>query len=180
MKSFQAVPAGDYRSKLISTEEKPNSAKTGSYVQFNWEITKGDCKGSKWWGRLNLDNPSEKAVEIAEDEYVTICEALGFAKPEWDTAKLHGKECIATLSVQPASDKGSESNVARGYAPIGGSKSSGGSKKPWEEDEPEPDSDGGKKDKKKKDKKKSKEASPEPEPEKAKGKDKKKKKKKKK
>lgn len=156
MKPFTALPAGDYRAKIIKSVEKPTKAKTGHYIELTWQVVKGEYKGKKFFSRLNLDNPNETAVEIAEDEFVTISIACGFAKTQWDTDRLHGKECIVTLSFIPAEGKNGESNDCKNYQnpkDVKGDDSGDDSKDPWGDDDKK---DKSKKGKSKKGKKKGK------------------------
>ncbi len=163
MKPFVALPADKYLAEFSKAIEKPNSKKTGTFVEITWKVLKGEFKDKTFKSRLNLNNPNDQAVEIAQDEYVTISLACGFKKTEWNTDKLMGKRALVTL-IQVPSDRGGFNNECKNYENPKDAKSDGGSENPWA-DEDKKDKSGkkdkaskGKKDKKgsKKDKKKKK------------------------
>jgi hypothetical protein len=79
--SDKPVPAGKYRAQIVKGEWKENKKKNGRYLELVFEIVKGDHSGRRVWGRLNLENPSSQAVEIANGELSAICHAVGVMKP---------------------------------------------------------------------------------------------------
>jgi len=74
--TFTAIPPGDYMALITRTEKKSNKAQTGHYIEFEFQIIDGHFKGRNLWARLNLWNPSEKAVQISKVELANICRAV--------------------------------------------------------------------------------------------------------
>ena len=62
---FDPLPASKYKVAITASEMKPTKNKKGSYLELEFTVLEGDCKDRKVWARLNLANPSEKAVQIA-------------------------------------------------------------------------------------------------------------------
>jgi hypothetical protein len=91
------IPEGDYEVEIDDTEEKSNKAGTGRYLQVTFKIASGDHQGRKLWARLNLDNPSEKAVEIARRDLAAICRAVGLVQPKTITQFI-GRKLIVTVA----------------------------------------------------------------------------------
>lgn len=104
MKDFSSIPKGDYIVKVTKSEYGANSKKTGHKLAITLEVQNKDHKGHKVFVNLNLDNPSETAVEIANNELATICDAIGKASIK-DTDELMGKLMIVTLGVDGDQNK---------------------------------------------------------------------------
>ena len=62
---FGPIPAGSYEGLIIDSEMRSTKAGTGRFLQLKLQITDGDYRGRILWDRLNLDNPSTTAVQIA-------------------------------------------------------------------------------------------------------------------
>ena len=62
---YEPVPVGDYVCMITESEMKETKAGTGKYIQMNVEIVEGEYQGRKLIERLNIQNPNQKAVEIA-------------------------------------------------------------------------------------------------------------------
>jgi hypothetical protein len=76
------IPEGEYRVEITDTEEKPTKSGNGAYLQIEFTILDGSYASRKIWSRLNLDNPNEKAVEIARRDLAAICRAVGLLQPK--------------------------------------------------------------------------------------------------
>lgn len=95
---FKDLPPGLYTVRINGEETKPTKAGTGEYLQLTFEICDGPHTGTKIFDRLNLRNPSARAVEIAQATLQAICEATGLAEIN-GSADLLGKTLrIATLN----------------------------------------------------------------------------------
>ena len=114
---LETLPDDDYVAVIDSSEEKRTKAGTGSYLELRFEVIEGPFNGRKLWSRLNLKNPSDKAVEIAEAELAAICKAVGIETPNV-SEDLHDKPLMIKVRSEERADKpGTFSNVIRGYAP---------------------------------------------------------------
>lgn len=116
---FEAIPKGDYKAMVIDSEWKPTKAGTGRYLQLTHEILDGEFKGRRLWDRLNLDNPSDTAVKIAQATLSSLCRAVNVMRPK-DSSELHGKPCIIKVIVEERNDKpGVFKNEIKNYEAIG-------------------------------------------------------------
>lgn len=132
MGDFTAIPAGEYISKIVKSEMKlTNKAKDaddpslGQFLSLQFEIIGPEQKGRMFFRNLNLVNPNEQAVQIAEKELTSICKAVGLAVIQ-DSAELHGKPMLCKLVVKEPSDKEKKQgytdakNEVRSYKPADG------------------------------------------------------------
>ena len=112
--SYDPIPAGWYKVVFTDAEEKPTKAQTGSYLQLSVEVIEGDHQGRKLVERLNLNNPNQTAVEIAQRTLSAICRAIGVMTPR-DSSDLLNKPLMAKVAVRPAQGDYSASNEIKGY-----------------------------------------------------------------
>lgn len=112
---FDPLPQGLYLAVITESEMKPTKSGNGAYLQLTFEVTEGDCKGRKVWARLNLENVSQKAVEIARSELSAICHAVGVLKPN-DSEDLHDIPLIIKVAQRKRPDTGEFTNEIKGYS----------------------------------------------------------------
>jgi predicted DNA-binding antitoxin AbrB/MazE fold protein len=112
--SFEPIPAGKYLAAIIDSETKLTKAGTGSYLALTFEILETPYKGRQVFARLNLENPSPKAVQIAQGELSAICRAVGVLKPK-DSLELHNLPLIIKVKVKKREDNEELTNEIRGY-----------------------------------------------------------------
>jgi len=126
---FEAIPPGQYTAIITESENKPNKAGTGSYLQLTLQIVDGEHKGRLLWARLNLDNPSETAVKIARGQLSALCRAVNVLQPR-DSLELHNIPLVIKVGVKRRDDTGEFTNEVKGFTPRssggGGSPSSNG------------------------------------------------------
>ena len=115
---FTALPEGQYVMIATGSEWKATKAGTGQYLQFVHEVLDGPFKGRKVWARLNLQNPNQTAVDIANRELAALCRAVGVIKPA-NSAELHNKPFLATVGIE-VDDRRRESNSIKKYEAVGG------------------------------------------------------------
>lgn len=138
--SREPIPAGWYKAVITESEEKPTKAQTGSYLQMTLEIIEGEHAGRKVFERLNLNNPNQTAVDIAQRTLSSICRGVGVMTPR-ASQDLHDKPLMVKVKVKPAKDGYDASNKVGEYAPPdaagsaaaagGGEASDASSKPPW-------------------------------------------------
>lgn len=95
---FAPLPEGDYLAEIAYSIMEQNKAQTGAFLKLTLKILQGDYAGRELYDRLNLENPSEQAVKIAERQLASICKALGIEMPK-DSRELHNKPLVITLSI---------------------------------------------------------------------------------
>lgn len=119
MQSFDALPKGDYLAMATESEMKDTKSGDGAYLQITWEVVDGEHKGRLLWSRLNLKNPSQKAVEIAQRELGDICKACNVLRPK-DSSELHDIPIVLKVGVEKRKDTGDMTNRIKGYAVASG------------------------------------------------------------
>jgi len=114
--SLEAIPAGKYLAAVTESEMKPTKNGSGSYLQLTLTILEGDYKGRVLWSRLNLVNPNQTAVKIAQGELSAVCRATGVMTPR-DSCELHNIPLLITVKVKKREDNGELSNEVKGFEP---------------------------------------------------------------
>jgi hypothetical protein len=113
---FSAIPSGDYVALIEDSVMKPTKAGTGQYLELKFSIVEGAYANRKLWSRLNLDNPSQVAVDIAQRDLSAICHATGVLNLQ-DSVALHGKP----MKIRVGFDKNNaEQNEIKSYKRIDG------------------------------------------------------------
>lgn len=116
MGGFDPVPAGWYIAEVVKSEMKNTAAKTGKYLNLQWKITQGEYKGRMFFTLMNLVNKNPIAVEIAQKELASVCEAMEIDELE-DSVELHDIEIGVRLSVKAGDANWPPKNEAKGYKP---------------------------------------------------------------
>lgn len=115
---FDAIPEGKYNAIITDSENKPTKNGNGSYLQLTFQILDGQYANRNIWARLNLDNPNEQAVKLAQAELSAICHAVNVMTPK-DSAELHDLPLQIDVKCEKRTDNGEMSNVIKGYATKG-------------------------------------------------------------
>lgn len=118
MRDFSPLPEGDYLAHIVKSEMKPTKNPGGQYLQLEFQIDSPGYAERKVWTRLNLVNANSNAVEIAERELKSICDAIGTG-PISDSDILHGKPLVIKLKIEPPTAQYGASNSITGYASTG-------------------------------------------------------------
>jgi len=130
--SFEPLPEGEYVCMFTESEVKDTKAGTGQFIEMKMEVVEGDKAGRTLFERLNIKNPSEKAVEIAYQTLKKICEAVG--KPNiQDTDELNNIRFVAYVVVDGEYNRIKKyKSIKEKQAAPASSSTEGASKKPWE------------------------------------------------
>jgi hypothetical protein len=117
------IPAGEYAAQIIDSDVKPTQRGDGNYAELTYEVIDGEFKGRKVWLRLNLDNPNQKAVEIAQRQLSAICHVTGVMQIN-DTQQLHYKPHVIRVEYVKADGVNSQkdSNAVKAWKKLDGSK----------------------------------------------------------
>ena len=118
--TFDALPVGRYEVIITDSEMKDTKAGTGQYLQLTFSVTGGQHDGRKLWSRLNLVNPNQTAVGIAERELSAICHCVGIITPS-DSEELHDRPLIVDVIQELNPMSGQQTNRIKGYAQADGS-----------------------------------------------------------
>ena len=112
---FEPIPAGKYLAAITASQMKPTKNGNGSYLELEFAVLEGDCKGRKLWARLNLNNPNTTTVKIARAELSAICRAVSVLTPK-DSVELHNLPLLITAKLKKRDDTGELTNEIKGYA----------------------------------------------------------------
>jgi len=123
MGNFEPLPADWYRCVITNAEEKPNSKRTGAYLELRIEVIDGQYQGRLVFDRLNLINPNSVAVDIARRSLASIAKAISVDVK--DSVELLDKPLMVKLAVRPAENGYEASNEVKGYDAAGAVKSVG-------------------------------------------------------
>ena len=120
MGNFEPLPADWYRCVITNAEQKPNSKKTGAYLELRIEVIDGQYQGRLVFDRLNLINPNSVAVDIARRSLASIAKAIN-VDPK-NSVDLIDIPLMVKIAVKPADGQYSASNEIKGYS---GAKTNG-------------------------------------------------------
>ena len=112
---FEPIPAGKYLVAITASQMKATKNGNGSYLELEFAVLEGDCKGRKLWARLNLNNPNTTTVKIARSELSALCRAVGVLTPK-DSCELHNLPLLVAVKLKKRDDTGELTNEIKGYA----------------------------------------------------------------
>jgi len=130
---FDPIPAGKYLAVITASEMKPTKNNNGHFLELAFQVIEGPYKNRLLWSRLNLDNPSEQAVQIARGELSALCRAIGVMQPK-DSVELHNLPLMVTVKCKNREDTGDVVNEIKGYAkkePVVATPSAQTNTPPW-------------------------------------------------
>jgi len=122
MGNFEPLPADWYRCVITNAEQKPNSKKTGAYLELRIEVIDGQYQGRLVFDRLNLINPNSVAVDIARRSLASIAKAIN-VDPK-NSVDLIDIPLMVKVAVRPAENGYDASNDVKGYDADGGASAS--------------------------------------------------------
>ncbi|MBF0140230.1 MAG: DUF669 domain-containing protein [Magnetococcales bacterium] len=94
----ELLPPGDYRVQVINSEMRATKAGTGQYLWLEMDVLDGVHVGRKVYDRINLVNPNQQAVEIAQRTLSAVCHATGRMQVR-DSEELHFQPVIVKVAV---------------------------------------------------------------------------------
>lgn len=119
LQPFEILPAGRYEAMIVASEQKAAKSGSGHYLQLDFQVITGDATGRHVWARLNLDNPNETAVRIAQQELAAICMALGLTGVG-ESEELHDKPLLIDVAIERGKDGRDDTNRIKAYLASGG------------------------------------------------------------
>lgn len=120
----EIIPPGDYVVQIVESEMAETKSGSGQMLKLTMDILEGPYAGRKLWDRLNLVNPNQQAVEIAQRTLSAICHATGRLQVS-DSEQLHFIPMIAAVKVKAAGPDRQgvhreAQNEVGGYKPVTG------------------------------------------------------------
>lgn len=113
--AYEPLPAGKYLTEITASEMKPTKSGNGVYLQLEFTVLDGSCKGRKAWDRLCINHPNELTQKIARGNLSAICRAVGVMQPR-DSVELHNLPLVITVKCKKRADTGEVTNEVKGYA----------------------------------------------------------------
>ena len=114
--NFAPLPAGTYKAVITEAIEKQTKAGTGSYLSLTIEVIDGEHKGKKVFDNLNLNNPNQTAVQIAQQTLKSIIVAIGKQSVSTEADLLNIPLAIKT-SIRKSAEYGDKAEV-KAYLPL--------------------------------------------------------------
>lgn len=118
---FEPIPTGWYPVLIESAEVKDNNAGNGKLLKLEQQIVGDKYSGRKLFTYINLQNPSQVAVEIGMKLLAALGQACGLVTVS-DTTELVGKTVEARVVVRPAKNGYEASNEVTAYRLCGGAQ----------------------------------------------------------
>ena len=112
--AFEPLPAGKYLAAITASEMKATKKGDGSYLQLEFTVLEGDCKGRKTWDRLCINHPNDMTQSIARGNLSAICRAVGVMQPR-DSVELHNIPLAISVKCKKREDNGEITNEIKGY-----------------------------------------------------------------
>jgi hypothetical protein len=112
---FDTLPAGEYTAQIIQSEMKDTKSGTGQYLEMRVQILDEPFTGRLIFERLNLVNPNNTAVMIAQRTLAQICKALDIESLE-DSEELHFREMNIKVGIRPPKGDFPASNEIKKYS----------------------------------------------------------------
>lgn len=114
--NYGPIPAGEYEAKIQNSERKDTKKGDGWYLNLEFVVTGPTHAGRKIFEKLNLSNPSSKAVEIAKGTLSKICRTVGVLSPQ-DSAELHDKPMRIKVAIEQSQDYDPQNKITD-YKPM--------------------------------------------------------------
>ena len=115
MSGFEPLPKGWYLAEIVKTEMKDTKAGTGKYLTCQFKVLEPEEFAKRYvFNLMNLVNPNQVAVEIAQKELASLCEACGLDEIE-DSTELHGIPIGIQLKIKPGDANYAAKNEIKQY-----------------------------------------------------------------
>lgn len=114
MGGFDPIPAGWYLAEIVKSEMKDTAAGTGKYLTCQLKVVEGEHKGRYLFNLMNLVNQSQEAVEIAQKELASICEACEIDELA-DSTELHGITMAVRVTIKSGDANWAPKNEIKAY-----------------------------------------------------------------
>lgn len=122
----EVLPPDDYKVQIVRSEMRRTRADNGDMLVLEMEVIEGEHARRHLWDKLNLVNPNQQTMEIAQRTLSSICHAVGVIQIS-DSEQLHFKPLIARVTVEPAGkdertgyERKHPQNEVAGYMPVAG------------------------------------------------------------
>ncbi|NCC41567.1 MAG: DUF669 domain-containing protein [Gammaproteobacteria bacterium] len=115
---YEVLPAGEYKIVIVDSVMETTKAGNGQFLKLQMSVLDGPHQGATLFDRLNLVNPNQTAMDIAQRTLSAICHAVGMMQIQ-DSAQLHNRPLIARVTLKGGDGQYGPSNEIKAYKPIG-------------------------------------------------------------
>jgi hypothetical protein len=112
--NFGSIPEGEYEAEIIESHQRDTRAGDGSFIELTFRITSGPFENRQLIDRLNLNNPSVRAVQMARASLAAICRAVGIDSLN-DSTELHHLPMQIEVRQRPRTDTGEMTSEVINY-----------------------------------------------------------------
>jgi Protein of unknown function (DUF669) len=113
--NFEPLPQGNYKVWITASETQRTKAGNGSFLKLTLQVIEGEFENRLLFVRLNIDNPSNRAVSIAKAELQSICKAVNRTGYPDDSSELHDKPFAIFVILKDRKDGDGKENVIKKY-----------------------------------------------------------------
>lgn len=96
---FAPLADGKYEAMIVESSFAPTKAGDGERLTCVFEIVGEKYHGRKLYHHMNIINPNQTAVAIAQRQLADICLAVGVPTPE-DSSELHNVPLLITVGFE--------------------------------------------------------------------------------
>lgn len=114
---YKPLPAGEYVAMIVESSLENTKAGTGQYLKMKFQIVDGEHKGRAIFDNLNINNPNQKAVEIARGRLSAICHAVNRLQIQ-ASEELHNLPLKIKVGLEPNMNNDGFNNVIKAVMPL--------------------------------------------------------------
>lgn len=102
---YEELPNGIYALEIEASDVVPTKAGTGTILKTTSVVIEPeDFKGRKLFNNYNLENPNEIAQRIGQQQFASLCRAIGVQEVE-DSEQLHFHRYVVSVKLgKPSKD----------------------------------------------------------------------------
>lgn len=112
--TFELLPSAWYKAFIEDVTIMPTKKRDGNYMMIKFKVLEGKHKNRVVFTNLNIDNPNQKTVEIAQKNLASLCKCVELFVIK-DTDQLIGKQLQIKIGVTEGRDGYEPRNDVKGY-----------------------------------------------------------------
>ena len=112
---YSPLPKGKYVCTVEKAELKATNAGDGTYLNVQLRVSQEKHNNRVIFDKLNIQNKSQKTVDIAIQQLSALMLACGFDSIQANPAAVVGKTVLADVGIEPAKGNYDARNKVWGY-----------------------------------------------------------------
>jgi hypothetical protein len=117
-KEIGAVPTDWYEVSIVDSAIEPTQKQDGNFLKIVYQILSGEYANRKIFDRLNLDNPNQTAVRLAQEALSAMCHATNVMNLS-DPEQLYDIPFGIKVVYEPPKGEYGEGNRVKGWCKLG-------------------------------------------------------------